>query len=123
LPPPANSPKLQMREIRFFGQPDGRCSQSLRDKKSVWSLGLALAIEAGVKTASGHNDSAQTLWADAERELERSGMRMFAAAARCNRSVVLGDNSAVRLAEVPILEQGVREPANMARVLLPGIQA
>jgi hypothetical protein len=63
----------------------GRCSQSLRDKKSVWSLGLALAIEAGVKTASGHNDSAQTLWADAERELERSGMRMFAAAARYNR--------------------------------------
>jgi hypothetical protein len=48
---------------------------------------------------------------------------MFAAAARYNRSVVPGDNSAVRLAEVPILEQGVREPANMARVLLPGIQA
>jgi eukaryotic-like serine/threonine-protein kinase len=100
-----------------------RSCRALREKHAVWSLGLALSVEGAIEGASGRNESAHALWGDAERELQRSGMRMFAAAAHYHRVLAAGDKNALKAAEKPFLDEGVREPARMVTVLIPGIQS
>jgi Cdc6-like AAA superfamily ATPase len=97
-----------------------RVAESLRRRRAVWTLGLATLIEAGAHAASGRDELACSRWSDAERELERSGMRMYAAAARYWRGRTAGDRDCVQAAESVIREQGVKAPARIAWMLAPG---
>jgi hypothetical protein len=95
------------------------CAAGLRRIHAVWSLGLALSIEAGVLTTTGRAESAQPVWLDAEREFRRAGMRLYAAAARRKHAAASGDKDALRAADAAFLDQNVREPERMANVLMP----
>ena len=99
------------------------CAVLLRRRRAVWSLGMAMLIEAGIEAASGRMNLAVARWADAERELSRSGMRMYAAAAQLCRGRAAGDKELVQAAAAVFRSQGVRSPERMAMSLAPGIPA
>jgi hypothetical protein len=80
-----------------------------------------MLIEAGIEASSRRIDVAAARWADAERELSRSGMRMYAAAAQLCRGRAAGDKEAVQAADAVFRSQGVRSPERMAMSLAPGM--
>jgi eukaryotic-like serine/threonine-protein kinase len=96
--------------------------QDLRRRHAVWSAGLAMLMEAGVEAVSGREERASARWYGAQRELERSGMRMYAAAAQYCGGVAGGDRAAVETAEALFRAQGVKSPGRMAVVLAPGLR-
>ena len=95
----------------------------LRRRRAIWSSGLAMLIEAGVESASGRAEEASARWYDAQQELTRSGMRMYAAAARYCGGVAGADKAAVESAEAFFRAQGVKVPGKLAVVLAPGMCA
>jgi hypothetical protein len=94
----------------------------LRRRRAIWSSGLAMLIEAGVEAASGRPEAASTRWYDAQQELTRSGMRLYAAAAQYCGGIAGGDRAAVESAEALFRAQGVKVPGKMAVVLAPGMR-
>jgi hypothetical protein len=80
-----------------------------------------MMIEAGADAAEGRLDSACGRWSDAERELTRSGMLMFAAAVRYWRGHVTGDRELLAGAEDFFLNEGVVSAPRLAMMLAPGI--
>ena len=79
-----------------------------------------MMIEAGADAAEGRLDSACGRWWDAERELSRAGMLMFAAAARYWRGHVTGDRELMASAEEFFRNEGVVSPPRLAMMLAPG---
>jgi hypothetical protein len=97
-----------------------RCCKALRRRRAIWSLGLAMLVEAGIEAVSGRPELAAARWLDAQREFERSGMRMYAAASRYCRGRITHDREAVDAAEQFMREQGVKYPDRIASMLAPG---
>ena len=96
------------------------CAERIRRKPAIWGSGLAMLIEAGAEAASGRMDAACARWSDAERELTRSGMLMFAASARYWRGRAGNDPELVRNAEEFFRNQGVSNAPRLAQMLAPG---
>jgi tetratricopeptide (TPR) repeat protein len=97
-----------------------RCAEAIRRKPAIWGSGLAMMIEAGADAAEGRPDSACGRWGDAERELGRAGMLMFAAAVRYWRGHVTGDHELMASAEEFFRNEGVVSPSRLAMMLAPG---
>jgi eukaryotic-like serine/threonine-protein kinase len=98
-----------------------RCAEAIRRKPAIWGCGLAMMIEAGADAAQGRLDSACGRWWDAERELSRAGMHMFAAAVRYWRGNVTRDRELLAGAEDFFLSEGVVSAPRLAMMLAPGI--
>jgi hypothetical protein len=96
------------------------CAASLRHRRAIWSLGMAMLVEAGIEATWGHADLAAARWDDAERELSRSGMRLYAAAAQFCRGRASGDAEVVQAASAIFSEQGIVSPAKFVKSLVPG---
>jgi hypothetical protein len=97
-------------------------AEALRRKHAVWSLGHAMLIEAGIEASFGRREQACARWFDAQRELERSGMLMYAAAARYSRGHAGGDRESIESAEGFFREHGVKSPDRTSAVLAPGLE-
>jgi hypothetical protein len=80
-----------------------------------------MMIEAGADAAQGRTDSACSRWSDAERELSRSGMLMFAAAVRYRRGRLAGDRVLLASAEEYFSNEGVISAPRLAMMLAPGV--
>jgi energy-coupling factor transporter ATP-binding protein EcfA2 len=98
-----------------------RCAEAIRRKPAIWGSGLAMMIEAGADAAQGRTDSACSRWSDAERELSRSGMLMFAAAVRYRRGRLAGDRELLASAEEYFSNEGVISASRLAVMLAPGV--
>jgi hypothetical protein len=96
-------------------------AEAIRRKPAIWGSGLAMMIEAGVDAAQGRLDAACARWLEAERELTRAGMLMFAAAVRYSRGHVTGDRELTTSAEDFFRNEGVVSPPRMAMMLAPGV--
>ena len=98
-----------------------RCADDIRRKKTIWGSGMAMLIEAGAEAVEGRMEAAIARWSDAERELNRAGMLMYATAARYWRGRVTGDPELTAVAEDFFRDQGVRSVPRLARMLAPGV--
>ena len=97
-----------------------RSAEAIRRKPAIWGSGLAMMIEAGADAAQGRTDSACSRWSDAERELSRSGMLMFAAAVRYRRGRLANDRELLASAEECFSNEGVISAPRLAMMLAPG---
>ena len=68
-------------------------SDGADSEPAIWGSGLAMLIEAGTEAVDGRMDEAIARWSDAERELTRAGMLLYAAAARYCRGRLSDDPS------------------------------
>jgi hypothetical protein len=100
-----------------------RCAKDIRGKSAIWGSGLAMLIEAGADSVEGRTEEASTRWSDAEGELTRSGMLMYAAAARYCRGRLTGDAKVIAAAEEVFREQGVVCIPRLVATLAPGVRA
>jgi energy-coupling factor transporter ATP-binding protein EcfA2 len=99
-----------------------RCAEAIRRKPAIWGSGLAMMIEAGTDAAEGRMEPACARWADAERELTRTGMLMFAAAVRYWRGHAARDRKLLAGSEEFLLNQGVVAAPRLALMLAPGVE-
>jgi hypothetical protein len=98
-----------------------RCAKDIRRKPAIWGSGLAMLIEAGAESVEGRMDEASARWSDAERELTRAGMLLYAAAARYCRGRLTGDPELVTAAEEVFRDQGILCIPRFATMLAPGV--
>ena len=98
-----------------------RCAEDIRMKPAIWGSGLAMLIEAGAASAEGRIDEASARWADAEHELNRAGMLLYASAASYCRGRVTGDSESLTAAEDFFRGEGVLCIPRFARMLAPGV--
>jgi hypothetical protein len=103
-------------------------SQARRDAKRIlaqrapWAAGIARTILAAAAEADGDSLGARELLSTAASELDASGLALHAASARRALGRLVGGDDGARMAsagERTIAEQGVTDPARLARVLVP----
>ncbi len=107
---------------RLLWRAEGR-SRQIERGKAAWSNPLAFLLRAGVANLRGRSEEAVRQLATAEGGLEAADMRMYAAAARRQRGRLLGGAEGEKLvqqADALMKAEGVREPARIAAVLVPG---
>ena len=73
-----------------------------------------MLFEAGAESVEGRKDEASARWSDAERELTRAGMLLYAAAARYCRGRLTCDPEDFR-------DQGILCIPRFATMLAPGV--
>jgi tetratricopeptide (TPR) repeat protein len=92
---------------------------ALERENTPWSLSLALLLRAGVERVLGR--PYEGTLRRAEKALTESGTRLYAAAAMRYLGEIAGDDALARSAEEVLCAQGIRNPAQMSRVLAPGL--
>jgi hypothetical protein len=100
-----------------------RCALRLRRERMPWVDTLACAVEAAAENAAGERDACVAALHALARTAERTNMSMYAAAARYRLAELQsGDDGARDLATSTreLEEKGVRSPAAMVAVYLPG---
>lgn len=117
----AASESLQPKHSSAMLRRARQCAKGIRTKPAIWGSGLAMLIEAGVEAAAGKTDEAGARLSDAERELTRAGMLLYATAARYSRGRLLGDPELVTAAEEVFRDQGIVCIPRFATMLAPGV--
>jgi eukaryotic-like serine/threonine-protein kinase len=97
-------------------------ADATRARPGVWSLGLALLLDGCIEAACDRPERACLRWQDAQRELERSGMRLYAASAQYWRGRLTGDRQLESAAEAVFREKGIAFPERIAAMLAPGVR-
>ena len=98
-----------------------RCAEDIRRKPAIWGSGVAMLIDGCTEAAEGRMESASARFSDAERELTRADMLLYANAARYWRGRIAGDSELIAVAEDFLRDQGVRCVPRFARTLAPGV--
>jgi eukaryotic-like serine/threonine-protein kinase len=107
----------------------GRAPDALADARRLeredaeWVEPLAALLRAGAAKLRGDEDGALDGLVRGERGAEEAGMRLFAAAARRQRGLLLGGDEGRRLreeADVELRGEGVVRVERMAEVMVPG---
>ncbi len=98
-----------------------RCAEKIRQRPAIWGSGVAMLIDGGAEAAEGRLEVAAARFSDAERELTRADMLLYANAARYWRGRAAGDRELVAAAEDFFRDQGVRSIPRFARMLAPGV--
>lgn len=98
-----------------------QCVSKLARVRSAWATSTATVLDACLASAEGDLEGARIGLADAERQFSAMGMELHSAAAR--RALALGaarpDAEQAAREEEKMAALGVRNPAAMARLLVP----
>ncbi|MBV8519472.1 MAG: protein kinase [Acidobacteria bacterium] len=97
-----------------------RDAAAIEKAKSKWALPFAHAIRAGVAAQRGSTNDAAEFLAVASRGFEKAEMMLYAKAAAHRRATLTHDRNALAVSESWMRVQGVRNPARLLDVLLPG---
>jgi hypothetical protein len=100
-----------------------RCAVRLRRERMPWVDTLACTLEAAVENAGGERDACIAALHALCRSAERTNMSMYAAAARYRLAELRGGGEVARdlaASTRELEEKGVRSPAAMVAVYLPG---
>lgn len=104
-----------------------RCSRKLEREKMPWASALAAAVRASCANLRGERQETLEHLDDALERFEDTDMRVHAAAARRARGLLTGSltdegshHGDVAAAEGWLSDQGVRNPARLAALYLPG---
>ena len=97
--------------------------RQLRQERMAWTEPLASIVTASTKLAEGDRAGAETALRAAGTSSEKADMTLYAAAARYQLGLSLGTGEGapfLRAAEDTMREQGIRDPARFASMLVPG---
>ncbi len=87
-------------------------------EKMAWSQGLPHALHAAIAQIGGHTPEAVKWLELGERAFLAASMRMHAASCAYQRALLTGEQDPTR-GEAVLREEGVRDPARFANVLVP----
>ena len=100
-----------------------RDARGIERERAHWGEPLAQLLRAGLAAARGDRPSALALASSAEQALHAADMEHYAAAARRRRGALLGGDEGrtlVESADAWMWGQGIRNPARMTAMLVPG---
>ena len=101
-------------------------ARAIERTRMAWARPLAAMLRAGAARQRGQPDAAIVLLGEAIGQLELQDMRLYAASARRRRARLIGGpdgRAGVEQADQWFGAQGVRDPAAMARLFAPGLDA
>ena len=97
-----------------------RDATAIEKAKVPWALPFAHSLRAGVASVRGDKAQAADLLDRAVRGFEKSEMMLYARAASYRRGEILGAPDLIEASESWMREQGVKNPARMLAMLMPG---
>ncbi len=98
-----------------------RMAKRIEQGQLPWSHPLAGLLRAGVAATTGDIERAERALSRAGKEFDNSNMTLLAAVARRQRAQLVGAANAMHAAERVMGELGIREPAQIAQMLAPGV--
>ena len=100
-----------------------RCAERIGQQGRGWGPALAALIHAGALNAAGQREPGAQRLRAAIQEAASCGLALFRAGAQIVARDAHGDTAAGAEGERWMREQGVRAPASLARMLVPGFAA
>jgi serine/threonine protein kinase/tetratricopeptide (TPR) repeat protein len=100
-----------------------KLAATVEKEKMGWGNGLAALVRAGAMALKGQPDAAAKSLADAIEILDRQQMGLHAASARRMRGLVIGGDEGralIEQADAWMKSRGIRNPARMAQLFVPG---